>query len=355
MFVHALLALFATIHSATTAHNEKELRPLPAGLKPAAAAPEETAKRLGTSRTGSLTGGAQFPGEMPGMAAPMYILGPQGRHQAMHRPPLPVMTPGYAYPGYSQHMQAGYSQQMQAGYSQGQATAGYSQAQAAGYSQGPVPGYSQAQVPAGYSPMQAGYRAIPAPPALDVSMSGGYGALMGGQYVPQSPMVSPAGQLMSPGGGMQPQGVTGSPMLMPGAPSAAAVPVSQQFSPMAAGRNSTSSNGSNGGVWQHQPQPPQGRPGPGATTPTGAGMQLPEAMIQQFSQLGGGGAMSPAYQANNTGVMPAMQMPAAQYAQQQQQQQQMVYMQQGPEQGWVQQQASLQQQPRQPHMQYGVP
>jgi hypothetical protein len=78
-------------------------------------------------------------------------------------------------------------------------------------------------------------------------------------------------------------------------------------------------------------------------------------MIQQFSQLGvSGGAMSPAYQANNTGFMPAMQMPAAQYAQQQQQQQQMVYMQQGAEQGWVQQQAPLQQ-PRQPQMQYGVP
>ena len=179
---------------------------------------------------------------------------------------------------FHQQMQAGYSQGQVPGYSQGQATAGYNQAQ--------VAGYSQAQVPAGYSPMQAGYRAIPAPPALDVSMSGGYGALMGGQYVPQSPMVSPAGQLMSPGGGMPPQGVTGSPMLMPGAPSAAAVPVSQQFSPMAAGKNSTSSNGSNGGVWQQQPQPPQGRPGPGAIMLMGAGMQLPEAMMQQFSQLG---------------------------------------------------------------------
>jgi hypothetical protein len=86
-------------------------------------------------------------------------------------------------------------------------------------------------------------------------------------------------------------------------------------------------------------------------------MQLPEAMMQQFTQLGvSGGAMSPAYQANNTGVMPAMHMPAAQYAQQQQQQQQqMVYMQQGVDPGWVQQQASLQQQPRQPQMQYGVP
>lgn len=301
----------------SAAHNQKELRPLPAGLKPAVPTPEETAKRHGSSRAGSITGMVSSPRDLTGfpagLQAPtfareampgMYMqsmqdMGIQGRQFMQQRPGIAAMGQGYVPAGY---------------------------------------------MPAGYAGVPVGYRGMQAPPALDVSMQGQYGAVVGPQYMPQSP-------LTSPNTGLQTQGI-GSPLMVPTAQaSAAAGAAGQQFSPVGA-RGSQSSGGTSsaGGVWpqQQQAQAHAGRPA-AATTPTAGGMQLPGVMLQQFQQLGvGGTAVAPRYDTAQAGMISSMQAPAAQYAQQP-----MMYMQQGADQGWVQQQMPLQQASQQ-QVQYGL-
>lgn len=310
------------------AHNQKELRALPAGLKPAPQNPEtEHAKRHAASRAGSVSGMAQSPRELVGFPAGM-----QG-------------APAFAAEGVA------------AMYVQGSSGRQYQMQQqqrrhpmAAGYA--PVAGYMQAG--AGYSqPAPAGYRVMQAPPALDVTMQGQYsaasvpGQYAGMQYMPTSPMLSPTGRL-------QPQEIVGSPLLVAGGASAGG----QQFSPVGV-RGSQSSGGASsaGGVWPQQQQQQQGGPqaaAAAATTPSGGGMPLAESVVQQFQQLDVGGAAAaaaaggPVYAADPSQagmIMPAMQAPYPQ--------QQVVYMQPGPEAVWAQQQQQQQRQ-QQAVQQYGL-
>lgn len=323
-----------------TAHNEKELRSLPAGLKPALPPPDDASKRpvIGAvvPRAGVVGGGMHGGGmaqQHPRSSAEFVGVSGMQQHAGMMAPPA-----------YNQQ-QAVYMQQGYQGMHQQpmvMMSAGFS-AHAAGFSTGPTA--------AGYR-----HRQQNVPPALDMTAMQAqfqpYGTMMGAPYaVSQSPLLSPAGAL-------QGQGVGAGGMLLAGNSAATA----QQLSPVGAHGSAASSSGagaSAGGMWQQQQQvagaqTPQARANSVATTPSPAGMQLSDPVLQQFSQLGmGSGGITPqtSYDGSAGGTAMLQTQVVTPYGQQA-----VMYSPGGAEQGWgaTQQPLAIQQSSQQ-SAQYAIP